>query len=246
MKSKKEFDSTMLYPFFAEKEPGERFLSSVLSKKVVIEELVPLNLDPLMGRLSCGLGLLLNDGGKGIRMIIYIKDKGIEEKNSTALMTVGGLMAKNGFWTKRKKEFQTPYLFIMDYDGDGRNLVETERFTFSEEGEFNIVTIDVEGKGNDEIKSLVRALSEGDGSVDWIKESMDRILSEEGKEKYSSYWKYLEKRWKLNLAADMFMLDMEKEDVKEALDMDENLIREALNLILVRDQMLEAFGTLID
>ena len=110
MKSKKEFDSTMLYPFFAEKEPGERFLSSVLSKKVVIEELVPLNLDPIMGRLSCGLGLLLNDGGKGIRMIIYIKDKGIEEKNSTALMTVGGLMAKNGFWTKRKKEFQTPYL----------------------------------------------------------------------------------------------------------------------------------------
>ena len=92
MKSKKEFDSTMLYPFFAEKEPGERFLSSVLSKKVVIEELVPLNLDPIMGRLSCGLGLLLNDGGKGIRMIIYIKDKGIEEKNSTALMTVGGLM----------------------------------------------------------------------------------------------------------------------------------------------------------
>ena len=75
---------------------------------------------------------------------------------------------------------------------------------------------------------------------------MDRILSEEGKEKYSSYWKYLEKRWKLNLAADMFMLDMEKEEVKEALDMDENLIREALNLILVRDQMLEAFGTLID
>ena len=66
MKSKKEFDSTMLYPFFAEKEPGERFLSSVLSKKVVIEELVPLNLDPIMGRLSCGLGLLLNDGGKGI------------------------------------------------------------------------------------------------------------------------------------------------------------------------------------
>ena len=75
MKSKKEFDSTMLYPFFAEKEPGERFLSSVLSKKVVIEELVPLNLDPIMGRLSCGLGLLLNDGGKGIMMIIYIKDK---------------------------------------------------------------------------------------------------------------------------------------------------------------------------
>ena len=56
----------------------------------------------------------------------------------------------------------------------------------------------------------------------------------------------MEKRWKLNLAADMFMLDMEKEEVKEALDMDENLIREALNLILVRDQMLEAFGTLID
>ena len=48
------------------------------------------------------------------------------------------------------------------------------------------------------------------------------------------------------LAADMFMLDMGKEEVKEALDMDENLIREALNLILVRDQMLEAFGTLID
>ena len=58
--------------------------------------------------------------------------------------------------------------------------------------------------------------------------------------------KYLEKRWKLNLAADMFMLDMGKEEVKEALDMDENLVREALNLILVRDQMLEAFGTLID
>ena len=75
---------------------------------------------------------------------------------------------------------------------------------------------------------------------------MDRILSEEGKEKYFFYWKYLEKRWKLNLAADMFMLDMDKEEVEEALDMDENLIREALNLILVRDQMLEAFGTLID
>lgn len=217
------FDDLLIYPFLSSYEERDKIISILIGKDVEVDDLCPVNMDFLAGKMAMGLEIEAhNEEERHFLYMVRIHDDYPMDAFRNIFLYTFGILA--GI-KQDDMDLNTSLLLILDADIPDRPLI--LRTIFDNrlvEGETNIVLVFTKSNTSGPLKDMIDELCNGKRDIEHhkrIRQGLEWVISKEGREEYKDYWDNTERRWKANLAEELIIAGINESEVKMILEMDD-------------------------
>ena len=238
------FDELLIYPFFSSYEGASEIISSFLGEEIRIEAISPLFLDHIVGKMAVAIAMEAV-GGDGRYFLIMKKigedDPFVAIKNMVlySLLTLSEKREEDG-------EVKIGFILVVDKENSPSSLVIRDNMKKLQivDGDLKSAIVFPRSDEKGELRDMILELNDGERGPlrnKDIRECIEWLLSDEGKEVYSDYWEMIDSRWKANLACELIAAGLTEEEIKKTLEMSNDDISLFRGLKKARERFLSYF-----
>ena len=221
------FDDLLLFPFFNSYPKANQLISVLIGKEVKIESIRIVDLDVFAGKMANGLEICAK--GNECRYCIFLArlSKMYGESTIKCILSYCSFCLE-----ERWKEGLLPYsVFITDMAEEPSVLIRRKDIELEKKDfKINASFINENCKASGTLSDIIMELCNGERGKErnqGIRYTLKWVISEEGREAFSSYWNQMDRRWRVNLYQELMDSGVEEQVIKKTLDLDDEDMEKA-------------------
>ena len=232
------FDDTMIYPFLASFDGADEIVSAIIGKKVTITDVNGIEMDHVVGKMA--EGVLIDAENEKENYCIAIKKISEDYQEEVVTKIMRFLVYTLSERREEDKDVKLVAVMVDDRKGDCEALITRCNGVNPHVGPIESVYIfpncSSKGKLKDTFHELVNGYKDKFNN-EYIRDGLDWLLSEEGKDEFDSYWKSLDRRWRVNLAKELITSGMENKEVMKILNLDTSELISSMVLMKLQEHV---------